>query len=989
LLIEEAKNKEKLGLEEWDIRDIIENADIESINNWIATSDNKTYEKFLKELEESYLREKTKDKIRQIKLFKFSNGNFYSFNDIIKEQFRKSSFRYSNCFFNSKKTEGIKNELIKIGIVISDILIDDYPKIFSSFTLPDEKNIYDLIAKQSKENANNLSPEEKKNLFLNLINQDTKFNNVAEGTLKDLHLFNDNNSLIKALGKLISNIETPKWLSPYKIKQEEYFQELDKFLISDKEAILKEIFLPNKENILPELTGINEIKSLILLYQENQKSFFKKFIIKKEWDNFKIEEKSQNIFQVQSSTKEVRKFINENCLDTLFVLPYEFEEYKDEVGIIKADELYNLILDVVDIDEYKGKLIDIVKYSARRKFLQQITEFRFNTKTNYTNEDFEYKILDLACSELTTKDDIEKFRNKVIIEIEDGNELKLSDIPAFTDKVKIDKYELSLAKILPVHYQNSDYLSRIIEIFVKLGLNKERLEKLFGISDTQEPDKIFEMVSEQVNTIKNAEQLAFIVLYGKVNNENITNFKLETLDEKEYELKYDYYTTSFLFIDNSYILKNQYLEISKIVDLPILIDQHHRILKQPYFENNEFICPGIKEELMETEKIDFINFIYNQWSEENKKSEIKNIDWNIIGDKETSQILGFNPSNSVFPNKYAFNNEKLPDYLINWIENDSDKMDFLKDLGVWTANTIIVELRKFLKGEIDEFQNLKIPREPRFEKDEKILFNTFEWLKERGIKLETPEQLETFKKVVEVINENRTGANLTGANLEIQEEFDFNKLKENSIEWDTEYYKSWKETSNISIYLYDGELPKLVSINEIDDYVFYNFHNGKIAIDDENNIHINKDADIEKELRKLELENENFDFNNLWHNEVETLRKQIEFLKNKEELSLASKISTDISKNDQIEANREAKEIVREKLENKGFIFTKGIGEYSTIDGVMKDGIEYPLVIKSYIFQDEPLKIGANEWIQLMRPNSMFWVHFGNRRQKIGSIKII
>lgn len=68
LLIEEAKKAEKLSIEEWDIRDIVENANLESINNWISTCVSKTYRAFLKELEESYLRKETKEKICQIKL---------------------------------------------------------------------------------------------------------------------------------------------------------------------------------------------------------------------------------------------------------------------------------------------------------------------------------------------------------------------------------------------------------------------------------------------------------------------------------------------------------------------------------------------------------------------------------------------------------------------------------------------------------------------------------------------------------------------------------------------------------------------------------------------------------------------------------------------------------------------------------------------------------------------------------------------------------
>lgn len=102
--------------------------------------------------------------------------------------------------------------------------------------------------------------------------------------------------------------------------------------------------------------------------------------------------------------------------------------------------------------------------------------------------------------------------------------------------------------------------------------------------------------------------------------------------------------------------------------------------------------------------------------------------------------------------------------------------------------------------------------------------------------------------------------------------------------------------------------------------------------------------------------------------------------------TIAIDYDSGISVSDQKEANREAKEIVKERLENEGFTFTKGVDGYSTVDGVFKDNTEYPLVVKSYKYQGAPLKIGANEWIQLMKPNSMFWVHFGNR--KLGCLNL-
>lgn len=878
LLIEEAEKEEKLGLEDWGIRDIIENANLESINNWIeyCDKDKDKYEEFLKGLEESYLRKETKEKICQIKLFKFSDNKFYSFNEVIKkDQYGKPIFGYSNCFYCSKKTKVVNNELVKLGLVVSDLLIEDYPNIFSSIILPDEKKHYDLIAKWCVENGNKLLAEEKKNLFLNFINETTKFDNVAEGTFKDLHLFCDSNSVIKPLNRLIDcKLNTARWLNTYKIKSEEFFTELIPYLVSEQEAIFKEIYLPEKDIILSELTEANEIKSLIKLYQENKRQFFKEFIIKKTDLSFSIAKKINNTFQVQSSDQEAIKFLDAYCTHNLFVLPQEFSSYKDEDGIVKADDLHSLILNFVNANEHKEILVDIVKYKAKYQFLQKLTEFKFNPNQTYSTEDYEFKILDLICSEFFVSNNsnqqtnFKNFRNKLVIETAERN-FKHSEIPPVSNKISIASKEFSLSNILPLTHQNSNLISDLITQFSQQGISSERLNALFGVNEEINFPEIFKKFSEQTQTLQNAEQLFFLVHYNK------------------------------------HIAK---VDLSK---------------------------------------------------------------------------LGFDITCAVFPSDFALKKEELPEYLQEWIKNNEIKLSEIEKIGVWTEDTVIVELRKFLKGEVQEFQNTRIAQETRFNNNETSLFNTLEWLKEREIKLSAEEQFSTLKKIVEVINDNRTRGD-----LEIKEIYDFEFLNENS--------KEWKTTENNTISLYNGEMPKIVELDEIKGYAFYRYNNGDYTVN-ENSIYINENSDKKKTLQKVASdENNNFSFEELWalfgesSSREQELEKEIALLKQQvakaDSATLGTEFSNDISQNDQKEANREAKEIVKEKLEAEGFVFTEGIGEYSTINGVTKEGLEYPLVIKSYKSQDEPLKIGANEWMQLMNPNSMFWVHFGNR--KLGCLKI-
>lgn len=72
----------------------------------------------------------------------------------------------------------------------------------------------------------------------------------------------------------------------------------------------------------------------------------------------------------------------------------------------------------------------------------------------------------------------------------------------------------------------------------------------------------------------------------------------------------------------------------------------------------------------------------------------------------------------------------------------------------------------------------------------------------------------------------------------------------------------------------------------------------------------------------------------------------------------------------------EAKKMVKNELELEGFEFTQGIceDEFSLINGVKKDGVEYPLVVHSYKDQSRPFQLTAADWEQLMKLKSMLIV---------------
>jgi hypothetical protein len=156
----------------------------------------------------------------------------------------------------------------------------------------------------------------------------------------------------------------------------------------------------------------------------------------------------------------------------------------------------------------------------------------------------------------------------------------------------------------------------------------------------------------------------------------------------------------------------------------------------------------------------------------------------------------------------------------------------------------LVSLRKFFLIKSDF--NLNTIAQDENLSDEKMLFNTFEFLKEKEIELKIENEFAVFKEMVRVINSSRT----KGQELIIQEDYDFALLEKQSTEW--------KSIGEFLICLFNGSLPKIVKLDEIQDYVFYRYNNSNYAVNGKK-IYINENEDKTRTLQKVAID-ENNDF---------------------------------------------------------------------------------------------------------------------------------
>ena len=593
--------------------------------------------------------------------------------------------------------------------------------------------------------------------------------------------------------------------------------------------------------------SLDETKAILSFTSLNNEFFFERCLIERNEVGYLISKKTKNSYQFHANKNTIVDFIKNNLSTNFKQLPSELSGFRDEKGILQKEDLHVQLLQEVEVDDYLEELIDIVEYSAKHKLFSKITTITLNALIQYEKSSLQFKVLELACRELQTANQQEAFRKKIRIETGDAT-LELSEIPTSNDDVVFEngKHKLSLAQILPNSFQNSDFLTNVIRHFSELGIQREQLETLFGISKELDFYHIFSLFEVK---IENVEQLAFIILYNNnIENIDFSKFEVKAHDELYYSLNYNYSIKPYPFIRTDEILHSKYKGILDKLkeDFKIQIGAN-QIYKEPYFiDDTTFFYPSLVTEWTDEIKISLIEFLFSNWKK-NKKTAIQKIDWSSISSKPIIEILSFIPYLSVYPSKFAIEAEKLPMYLTDWIEvnETDDRLKFLYDFGVSTSTSLTVKLRQYFQDG-GEFTKSQIKKEGK----EALVFNTFEWMKANKIVVLNDEAYTVFVEMKEFINGERKERK--AGDLIIETNFDFEKLNNDAKEWTESFYENWTEKINNkhSIYIYSGKLPKVVSLDEISDYVFRVYSEGDITVKGKS-IYVNSHKDIETLLYTL------------------------------------------------------------------------------------------------------------------------------------------
>lgn len=473
------------------------------------------------------------------------------------------------------------------------------------------------------------------------------------------------------------------------------------------EAKLKKIAL--FKNLNDEFKPLGEM----VAYRENVPIWLKDYVLCKEDNSTELSD------YLIAQENEFESIIQENIE---VIKPNT--SWADLYNIYKNEWTGQFTRNIIDNNEIDNDVLTIIEESdtnTKEYFLNSINKLELLSTSNYKKDSYEYRVLQLALSVLIEPS---AFSSKVYFDGKCIKDISVSDdvICSYIQSGETKKVKLSLARLLPQYQNKSDLIEKIKGLFE----SQKDLDKFF-VTVIKSTDDVYNELNQTLNIPDrefsdwnvdgNAQQYLFSVFY-RCNNKNWFNKYLPKIN-----------------------IMNQTDEfVSELITF--------------IFENKIRICDS--------------PFTYHL--------------------KEYFKDTCFN-------NEYIFEHEQILPTIEKWADNEKKKK-YLTENGVWTEESNAIQFRKLF------LENKPIDFIDKLEANELSL--GIQFIASTG----------GFTRPFKGNNQRENLIQLKCKKLSyLSDDWDEQKMAEKSEEWNTSEYKEWKENHTLSIFLYAGLLPRKLSYN--------------------------------------------------------------------------------------------------------------------------------------------------------------------------------
>ncbi|MBD5357685.1 MAG: hypothetical protein HDR88_11885 [Bacteroides sp.] len=689
---------------------------------------------------------------------------------------------------------------------------------------------------------------------------------------------------------------------------------------------------------VPFALSQEEMETFLQISKKEHGKFFENFLVTYKDGIYNINALPKDEFTYKTENKILVAFINKYC-EGMHLLPSGIHNYcADFPEILTGDSIFTKLYPWLNkANGFCEEFLNIIETEGspvKREFIGKLTRVDLYDEDEKNSQSV--RIIKLLSS-------IENITDKEYAHVRDKLELVLNEehIPVVNIRTQRDlsvgAKRFSLSSLLPEEDKNSSVLSSIIARLKASGLSSDFLNSLF---DIQIDDNLCEETFNQLlaKPLSNGVQFVFVLLYADANNKTLSGCKILNSNNQEVTLSGTEWIVdapSFIKADNCF--PTQYRDGLDWLTIPFKSKANSITIRREIVDYSI-----LKTVMSDEEKTSLLDYLYNHWQVQKTTPSATNLRYICDG-------LGISSKYLVLSKEYALQKEQPDSYIHNWAgTKDSYKNGFLEDvLSMQGEESDVVCVRKYLSGKITQ---------PEFiAKSDILSAKIVDWIVEKSLQL----------------NEEQSDWLIQS----IFSQSDF------SIDTDDDTLKSFSEThpSDLAfdkwlIYRYSSQMPSLIKVSASPAYICRRFHQNNIAVLG-NNIFINQDEwhHLDTLLRKLVQLGLGFSAEDYiaFQNYCDNSELNLEGLGGND---------SGLDQKDQIVANKVAREAAIQWLQLHGYTVPFVLPEYSCFEGVSKDGVNYPIVVKSFLSYAKKLYLSPNQYSHLLKKNARLMLYTGNNR---------
>lgn len=445
--------------------------------------------------------------------------------------------------------------------------------------------------------------------------------------------------------------------------------------------------------------------------------------------------------QISTSKPAIVKYIESYYPNQYVLIPEVFNFYKVKIELCDSKLVEHLIIEFEEkkLDQ-EFDLIEVVlseRYEDKKALLNKLTftVLDANWEEERQNE-LNIKLLRDVVEGVLNAEEITTIHNKILITKGDSTIL-IGQIDSANDSIEVsrDDKKIILSQSQILNLESADSI-KLIQTFNDEArkrdlLNQTTAQKLFKISNTGITDELVAkfLARLNLNHLENSHQLLFVLLSGKFKKEEFKTFLVKSQDNQWYNIEKQIVLSSELnekYINRRFLLSESYIDMQPLLqlsDIDVLSYGDNEVeIIVPHF----LFVKGCNPEVLESQELicDRLNYLLKGWVNLPSIMRVskRQSDW--------KKFLSISP-NSFVVDGIQLESERLPKEIISWYNDEKQKEDVLKAIGVNIKNSEIQKVRKFLTCEINE-----CPAEIDIDKFNKtLLLNTINGLAGKFIHL--------------------------------------------------------------------------------------------------------------------------------------------------------------------------------------------------------------------------------------------------------------